>query len=74
MANKIFIGIHMCTYKACRDSKRKGFGDFWEVKRGLTGVIGRFAENVWLGFGLCDFPERVEKTGYVPSVPIFLRT
>jgi len=26
----------MCTYKACRDKKRKGFGDFWEVKGGLT--------------------------------------
>jgi len=27
----------MCTYKVCRDNKRKGFGDFWEAKRGLTG-------------------------------------
>jgi len=26
----------MCTYKLRRDKKRKGFGDFWEAKRGLT--------------------------------------
>jgi len=26
----------MCTYKLRRDKKRKGFGDSWEAKRGLT--------------------------------------
>jgi len=35
-ANKIFSYIPMCTYAPCRDKKRKGFGDSWEVKRGLT--------------------------------------
>ena len=26
----------MCTYNLGRANKRKGFGDFWEAKRGLT--------------------------------------
>ena len=36
MTNKIFFGIQMCMYKLCRGNKRKGFGDFWEAKGGLT--------------------------------------
>jgi len=35
-ANKIFFAIPICTYKLCRGNKGKGFGDFWEAKRGLT--------------------------------------
>jgi hypothetical protein len=31
----------MCTYMTCRGNKGKGIGDFWEVERGLTGMIGR---------------------------------
>ena len=33
---KIFVAIPICTYKLCRGNKRKEFGDFCEVKRGLT--------------------------------------
>jgi len=36
MANKVFLGIQICTYNPCRDKKRKGLGDFREVKGGLT--------------------------------------
>ena len=36
-ANKIFIGIQKCTYNLRRGKKGNGFGDFWEVKWGLTG-------------------------------------
>jgi hypothetical protein len=35
-ANKILFATQICTYNLCRGNKRKGLGDFWEVKPGLT--------------------------------------
>ncbi len=35
-ANKILLSIQECTYSLRKDNIRKGFGDFWELKRGLT--------------------------------------
>ena len=36
LANKIFLGDEKCTYRMCMNKKRKGMGDFWGPKRGLT--------------------------------------
>lgn len=38
-ANKINIGIRLCTYNMCRDNKRKEFMDGSRVKEGLTRYV-----------------------------------
>jgi hypothetical protein len=44
----------MCTYNLRSGNKRKGIGDFWEVKPGLTGMIygSRHARTHALGRGM----------------------
>ncbi len=45
----------MCTYKLGRGNKRKGLGDFWEVKRSLTGMI--------YGHGMLPTPSAALRAG-----------
>ena len=47
------FSILLCTYRLRRDNIPKGFGDFWELKRGLTrramAGIRRFERDTWMG-------------------------
>lgn len=52
LANKIFLGIQICTYNVPGCMKRNGFVDFWEVKGDLTGC----------GMGNCAASPRLAPT------------
>jgi hypothetical protein len=55
-ANKIFFGIQQCTYNVRTDNKRKRFGDFQQVKWGLTrcDILRATCEGVRLMTGWGD--------------------
>jgi hypothetical protein len=58
----------MCTYKLCGDNKRKEFGDFWEAKWGLTGMI--YGDRGWQGQpgASCPVSEGLNSVVPMPSI------
>src|SRR5271167_734945 len=58
-ANKILFSLQACTYMVRKENIRKGFGDFWELKGGLTwcarGEIPGFDRERWMGVAVPSF-------------------
>ena len=70
-ANKILFSLQFCTYIVRKHDIRKGFGDFWERKGGLTwcamGEIPGFDRETWMGVAVPSSNKNLQVDGAVES-------